>query len=409
MPAVPATPLSFAGVDMFEVMAKQKEEVQKFGTPTSAVGGMPAVPSTIPSFAGVSLAMFGAENDEGKKPGTLSTQGGMPAVPAAMPSSAGATLLEAGKLGTPTPALGGMPSVPSTMPYFAGESLAGLFALAAKKEEEKKLEVGNGEKKPNPFATLGGFGGGTPTPATTGMGGGLFGNMASTASAGLFGSDAKIDTSKKTEGGMFGKKSYEPSKPPSGGLSGSVFGSKPPVTLDAPAASSGDVAYPSLPAAPSSTASTTPAVTTNGNSHSISSAASILVRGDIPPPPPNLLNAQKADYDKLHRIKSLNAIMLKVLQMADTSADWRGAFQVYSQLFEQITCEPAGIKRKEAHTAADGQTSISPKRSKTEEPKPATSNAAKLFGDIVNKNVGTSTPTFGTKGEYFPRTEEEIS
>ncbi|KAF8460942.1 hypothetical protein BDZ91DRAFT_410658 [Kalaharituber pfeilii] len=189
----------------------------------------------------------------------------------------------------------------------------------------------------------------------------------------------------------FGKKAEETPKPAA--TTDGLFGSKSPVSLNAQSTSSDDVSYPSLLAAPASNA----LATINGNSAQVTtnSVASLLVDLSVPPPPPHYTDEDKESYDRLYKIKALNSSLLRALQAADWSADWRGVLSVYSQIYEQIT-GPGTHKRKEPQ-AGNAQNVSSPKRSKQDDApskQAPGSAAAKLFGEIVDKNMGSS-PTVG--------------
>jgi len=273
-------------------------------------------------------------------------------------------------------------------PTFGGVTASGIFT-------RDYLDKAAEEKPANPFAGVFGSKSATtpvatpPTASSTPapVGGALFGNLSSTASAGLFGSEAKIGETKKVDGGIFGGSTGGSSAPVSGIFgnkpeesSRGIFGEKVPIGLNAP--STGAVNYPALPPAPP--------VTTNGNT-------ALIQFNQVPPPPDDLTEAQGEEFDREFKLRTLNSTFVHALQGADVSTvDLRVVFREYERLYEHIM---HGTKRKD-ESQANG-TEFSPKRPKTDEPKPAASSAASVFGAIVDKNIRQ--PAASTTKENQPK------
>ncbi|KAF8427373.1 hypothetical protein EV426DRAFT_699199 [Tirmania nivea] len=317
---------------------------------------------------------------------------------------------EAGEAAKPQPMFGGMSTfnfpepvakidgdVGKPQPTFGGVSVSSIFA------QRDNLERVVEEKPANPFAGM--FGSksaitpaATPTkppvePSTPApAGGALFGNSSSTASAGLFGSEAKIEETKKVDGGIFGSSTSGPSAPAtaifdnqpeasSKPVSRGIFGVKAPLSPNS--STTGDVNYPAL--LPASTTSTAPSVATNGSS--------VLIQpSKVPSPCEDLTEAQKEEFDRHYKVRTLNSTFVHALQDVDVNTmDLRVVFREYERLYEHIM---HGTKRKD-ESQANG-TAFSTKRPKTDEPKPVASSAASVFGAIVDKNIGQP-PALTTK------------
>ncbi|KAF8457224.1 hypothetical protein BGX38DRAFT_1159912 [Terfezia claveryi] len=345
--------LTFGGVSEFNfpTLANKKDEAGEAAKPK-------------PTFGGVSTFSFPepvAKNDgETRKP----TFGGVSTFNISEPVAKNSS--DAGK---PQSTFGGVPT-------------SGIFAQKDKVTEEKPA---------NPFAGMFGPKGAitqaaAPTKpsaasAPAPVSGALFGNLSSTASAGLFGSEAKIGETKKVDGGIFGSSTSGASAPATGNkheesskpVSRGIFGVKTPISLNA-SSTTGEVSYPALP--PTSTASTAPPVTTNGNT-------ALTQLNQVPQPCEDLTEAQREEFDWQYKVRTLNFTFVRALQDIDVnSADLRVVFREYERLYEHIM---HGTKRKDE--SQENGTALSPKRSKTEEQKPAASSAASVFGAIVDKNI----------------------
>ena len=387
MPGMPAGQPTFGGSTI------------KFSAPEEAKDQASDSPLAKPTFGGFSEFNFptpAAKKDEvGEAAKPKPTFGGVSTFSFPEPVAK-----NGGDTGKPKPTFGGVSTfnIPEPVaknssdagkpqPTFGGVPTSGIFA--SKDSLEKVTE----EKPASPFAGMFGSKGATaPAP----VGGALFGNLSSTASVGLFGSEAKIGETKKFDGifggstsglstpapGVFGNKPEESSKPVSGG----IFGAKPPFSLNA-SSMTGGVNYPAFPPAP--TTSTAPSVTTNGNT-------ALIQFNQVPPPCEDLTEAQREEFDRQYKVKTLNSTFVHALQDVDVNtADLRGVFREYERLYEHIM---HGTKRKD-ESQANG-TALSPKRSKTDEPKPA-SSAASVFGAIVDKNIRQ--PAASTAKESQPK------
>ena len=413
----------FSGINFPTPVAK-KDEARQAIKPKPTFGGVStfSFPEPVakndddigkpkPTFGGVSTFSFPepvAKND-GDIGRSKPTFGGVSIFN--IPEPAGKNNGDTGK---PKPTFGGVSTfnIPEPVakndeagkpqPTFGGVPASSIFVQ--KDNVEKAAE----EKPANPFAGV--FGSkyattpaATPAkPSTTSstpvpVGGALFGNLPSTASGGLFGSEAKIGETKKVDGifpsttsgslapatEVLSNKPEESPRPVSGG----IFGAKAPISLSAPSTTS-EVNYPALPPAPAT--STASPVTTNGNT-------ALIQFNQAPPPSEHLTEAQREEFDRQYKVRILNSTFVHALQDVDVNtADLRVVFREYERLYEHIM---HGTKRKD-ESQANG-TASSPKRPKTDEPKPAASSAASVFGAIVDKNIGQ--PTISTAKESQPK------
>ncbi|RPB18524.1 hypothetical protein L211DRAFT_724165 [Terfezia boudieri ATCC MYA-4762] len=277
---------------------------------------------------------------------------------------------------------------------FGGVPTSGIFAQKDKVTEDKLANPFAGMLGPKGAITQAAaptkpFAASAPAPAS----GALFGNLSSTASAGLFGSEAKIGETKKVGGGIFGSSTSGASAPATGNkheesskpVSRDIFGVKTSISLNA-SSTTGEISYPALPS--TSTASTAPSVTTNGNT-------TLTQLNQVPPPCEDLTEAQREEFDRQYKVRTLNFSFLNALQDSDVNtADLRLVFREYEKLYEHIM---HGTKRKDE--SQENGTALSPKRSKTDETKPAASSAASVFGAIVDKNIGQPAASTAKEGQ----------